>query len=46
VLEDNEIEPTATALATGCNTDFVANLLKLLTVFVQLFGGEGATELC
>lgn len=43
VLEDDEIEPSATALATGCDTDFVADLLELFTDFVQLLGGEGAT---
>lgn len=44
VLEDNEIEPTATALAAGCDTDLVTNLLKGLANLVQLLGREGATE--
>lgn len=46
VLKNNEVEPSATALAAGRDTDLVADLLQLLANFVELFGGEGATVSC
>jgi len=43
VLENDKVEPSAAALATGCDADFVTDLLELLAELVQLFGGEGTT---
>jgi hypothetical protein len=43
VLDYNKIEPTAAALAAGCNANFVAYFLELLANLVKLLGGEGST---
>ena len=42
VAGEDEIEPTAAAATTGCHTEFLAGDLQLFTVFVELFGWEGA----
>lgn len=40
VTDDNQVEPTAAALAAGGDTKLAANDLQLLAVGVQLLRGE------
>ena len=42
MLNDDEVEPAAPALAAGGDTDFVADGLELFADGVELFGGERA----
>lgn len=46
MLDNNEIEPAAAALATCCNANFVADRLQFVTEFVELFGWEWAAGEC
>ena len=42
VAAENEVEPAAAAATAGGHAEFATGALQLVTVFVELFGGEGA----
>lgn len=46
VLDDDEVEPAAAALAAGCYADFVADGLEFITKLVELLGWEGSAGKC